>query len=100
MIQVDEGRHDEIGDEDGMEDEDHPGDPGWRPVRFDAPALPFQCREIMDVFQHLQVKEAEKAKSREKLDQEITDRETRSADPAAAAQPQIADEGNIVVPAN
>src|SRR5438132_3322599 len=56
--------------------------------------------ETVHIGNDFQIKEPGEAKARKELDKKIATRESRAADTAAAAQEQIAEQGNVVIPTN
>src|SRR5260370_38547425 len=56
--------------------------------------------QIIDVLDDFEIKQTGEAQAGKEFHQKITNREPRAAHPTASAQPPIADERQIVIPAN
>src|SRR5207244_3309239 len=73
---------------------------GTQPALLETFGAKDRLVEAEDVVRHFQVIQTHEEKSRQKLDEEITHRELRPALPAFAAKEPIAQQRQIVVPAN
>src|SRR5207237_273705 len=91
--------HDQQAEQHGVMAEKHPPLPG-HPAVADIPLLVSEKRQVVDVGDDLKVEQAGEAKAGPEFDEEISDRERRAAVPASAAEYPVADEWDVVVPAN